>query len=62
MYEQIAIKEYLNHKEYSKALAAGKAMDNALKLTYSKGGTTNTHFMFSNFFKYFCYERLPKNR
>jgi hypothetical protein len=62
MYKELTEKHYKNHKEYNKALAAGIAMDNALKLTYSKGGSTNTHFMFSNFLKYFSYERLPQNR
>jgi hypothetical protein len=40
-----------------KATAAGKAMDNALKVSYSKGGTTKCHFMITNYLKYFDYEK-----
>jgi len=59
-YKQMAIDYYTNHKDYKKALAAGIAMDNALKKDYTTGGSTNTHFMMSNFLKYFSYEKLPK--
>lgn len=62
IYKQMAETHYKGHKNYAKALAAGTAMDNALKKEYSAGGTTNTHFMMTNFLKYFCYERLPENR
>ncbi len=62
MYKKLAERFYKNHKEFNKAYAAGVAMDNALKLDYSKGGTTNCHFMMDNFLKYFTYERLPENR
>lgn len=62
MYVELANKYYKGHKDYKKALAAATAMDNALKLEYSKGGTTNCHFMMSNYLKYFDYQRLPKNR
>lgn len=62
MYKEMANKYYKNHKEFNKALAAGIAMDNALKKEYSVGGTTRTHFMMDNFLKYFTYERLPENR
>jgi hypothetical protein len=62
MYKDIAEQYYVNHKDYKKALAAGIAMDNALKKDYTTGGSTNTHFMMSNFLKYFSYERLPENR
>jgi len=62
MYKEMAEKYYKNHNEYSKAIAAGTAMDNALKKEYSIGGVTNTHFMMGNFLKYFSYERLPENR
>jgi hypothetical protein len=62
MYKQMAIEHYANHKDFNKALAAGTAMDNALKKDYTKGGTTNCHFMMDNFLKYFSYERLPENR
>ena len=59
-YKQMAIDYYINHKDYKKALAAGIAMDNALSKDYTPGGSTNTHFMMSNFLKYFSYERLPQ--
>lgn len=62
MYKEMADKYYKDHKEHKKALDAGIAMDNALKLERSKGGHTNCHFMMNNFLKYFCYERLPENR
>ncbi len=62
MYKSMAEKYYQNHPEYKKALAAGIAMDNAMKLERSCGGVTKTHFMMSNFLKYFSYERLPINR
>jgi len=42
----------------NKAIAAGKAMDNAMKLEYSVGGTTNCHFMIDNYLKYFDYEKI----
>lgn len=61
-YEQMAKLHYSNHKDYKKALAAGIALDNSLKKDYTVGGSTNTHFMMSNFLKYFSYERLPENR
>jgi len=59
-YEAQAEMYYKGHKKYNKALAAGKAMDNALKMSYTKGGTTNTHFMMDNYLKYFEYSKLPK--
>lgn len=59
MYKELAETHYVNHKDYKKALAAGIAMDNALKKDYTTGGSTNTHFMMSNFLKYFSYEKLP---
>lgn len=62
MYKELAEKYYKNHKEYNKAYAAAEAMDNSLKLDYTKGGVTHTHFMMSNYLKYFSYERLPENR
>ena len=58
----MAHKYYANHAEFKKALAAGTAMDNAMKKDYGIGGGTNTHFMMDNFLKYFSYERLPINR
>jgi hypothetical protein len=58
MYKEQAEKYYKNHPKYKKALAAGIAMDNALNLKYTKGGTTNTHFIIQNYFKYFSYESL----
>lgn len=61
MYKELAEKHYCNHKNYKKALAAGIAMDNALKLNYTKGGHTNTHFMIENYLKYFTYDKLPNN-
>jgi hypothetical protein len=45
-----------------KAIAAGRAMDNALELEYSKGGHTHSHFMTSNWLKYFSPEALGKER
>ena len=61
-YEQMAETYYNGHPEYKKALAAGIATDNAMKKEYGVGGGTNTHFMMTNFLKYFSYERLPENR
>ena len=60
MYKELAIKFYTGHKDYSKALAAGVAIDNALKKEYTKGGATKCHFMMDNFLKYFSFEKLPK--
>lgn len=60
MYQQLAIKYYSNHKDLHKAIAAGKAIDNALKLDYSKSGVTNCHFMMSNYLKYFDYDKLKQ--
>jgi hypothetical protein len=62
MYKEMAEKHYKDHKDLPKALAAGIAMDNALKKEYGGGGGTKTHFMMDNFLKYFTYERLPENR
>jgi hypothetical protein len=61
MYKELANKYYKNHNLYKKALSAGTALDNALKLSYTKGGFTNTHFMLDNYLAYFDYEVL-KNR
>jgi len=61
-YIELTEKYYTGHKEYNKAMAAAKAMDNSLKKEYTIGGVTNTHFMASNFNKYFAYEKLPCNR
>jgi hypothetical protein len=58
-YEAMARKHYAGHRLLNKAIAAGVAMDNAIKKTYSKGGTTNCHFMMDNFLKYFSDEKLP---
>lgn len=60
MYEAQATEYYANDKRLPKAIAAGIAMDNALKLEYTKGGHTKTHFMMSNYLKYFSYEALQK--
>lgn len=62
MYKEMAVKYYSGHPDFKKALAAGTALDNALKKEYGAGGTTNTHFMIDNYLKYFAYERLPENR
>lgn len=62
MYKDMAHKYYTGHQDFKKALAAGTAMDNALKKEYGAGGGTDTHFMLSNYLKYFAYERLPENR
>lgn len=60
MYEKLAIKYYKNHNKFNKALSAGIAMDNAMKLKYTKGGSSKTSFMMDNFLKYFDYEVLKK--
>ena len=52
---------YSGHSLYKKALSAGIAMDNALKVNYTKGGTTNSHFMNENWLKYFEYSKLEQN-
>lgn len=46
----------------AKAIAAGVAIDNALKLEYTNGGTTKQHFMMGNYLKYFSYEALGSDR
>lgn len=58
-----------NEEKRKKAMAAGRAMDNALKKEYSAGndfghgaGRTDCHFMTSNWIKYFSYEALGKER
>ncbi len=56
MYTEMAIKYYSDRKNFKKALAAGIAMDNALKKEYGKGGCTNCRFMMSNYLKFFSYE------
>lgn len=61
MYENLAKKYYKNHSKYKKALSAGIAMDNALKLHYTKGGHSNCFFMMSNYLKYFDYQALKNN-
>ena len=61
-FKQQAETFYKGHREKAKAIAAGTAIDNALKLDYTKGGVTHTHFMIDNYLKYFTYERLPQNR
>jgi hypothetical protein len=63
-YEEQAKKAYANDPEEraNKAIAAGRAIDNALELEYTKGGTTNSHFMMSNYLKYFSYEALGTDR
>ena len=60
MYESQAKDYYANDYRLPKAVAAGIAIDNALKLDYTKGGHTKTHFMIGNYLKYFSYEALIK--
>lgn len=62
MYKEMVLKYYAGHPDFDKAMAAGTAMDNALKKEYGAGGGTRTHFMMDNYLKYFSYERLPENR
>lgn len=57
MFESLAIKHYSTDPRLRKAIAAGRAMDNAMKLAYGPGGTTRCHFMMDNYLKYF--DRLP---
>ena len=63
-FHEQAIKAYSQDPEekQKKAIAAGKAIDNALKVEYSKGGITKSHFMLSNYLKYFSYEALGSER
>lgn len=58
MYENLAKKYYKESSFLNKAVAAGKAIDNALELKYSKGGATKTYFMMDNYLKYFTYEKI----
>lgn len=58
MYKELANKYYKNHNLYNKAYSAGVALDNALVVKSTKGGSTKTHFMLDNFLKYFDYEVL----
>lgn len=60
MYQELAEKYYKNSPKLKKALAAGIAMDNSLKLERTKGGTTNCHFMMDNYLKYFDYEKIKQ--
>ncbi len=60
-YEQMAIKAYRNDTEEKrhKAIAAGKAIDNACELEHAtESGVTRCHFMLSNWLKYFSSEAL----
>lgn len=60
MYKELANNYYKNHNLYNKALSAAIAMDNALKINNTKGGTTSTHFMITNYLAYFDYEVLKR--
>lgn len=62
MYKNLANIYYKNNELYKKALAAGEALDNALKLNYTIGGSTKTHFMMENFLKYFDYDVLKNKK
>lgn len=63
-YENMAVKAYANDSEEKKrkAIASGKAIDNALKLEYGKGGGTKSHFMIDNWMAYFSYEAMGPER
>lgn len=61
-YKQQAETHYKNEPKRSKAIAAGTAMDNALRLEYTKGGHSKCHFMMDNYLKYFTYEALTKQK
>lgn len=63
-WEEQARIAYANDAEdkRKKAMAAGRAMDNALKLEYGKGGGTKSHFMTDNWLAYFSPEALGKER
>ncbi len=57
-YEQKAKLLYASSDKLNKAIAAGKAMDNAMKLEYTPGGATKCHFMIDNYLKYFDYDKI----
>lgn len=57
MYESLANKYYANDPRLRKAIAAGRAMDNALKKEYGPEGATRCHFMMDNYLAYF--DKLP---
>jgi hypothetical protein len=70
-WEQKAKAAYINDtpNKLRKAMAAGRAIDNALAIDYSDGGInghgagrTDCHFMTSNWLAYFSYEALGKDR
>ena len=63
-YQQTASKAYARDSEekYKKAVAAGIAIDNALVTEYGPEGKTKSHFMTSNWLKYFSYEALGADR
>jgi hypothetical protein len=70
-WQEQAAMAYANDTEEkrNKAIAAGKAMDNALDKSYSTGneqghgaGVTKSHFMTDNWLKYFSYEALGGER
>jgi hypothetical protein len=60
MYQELAVKAYAQDtpKKRAKAIAAGVAMDNALKLEYTAGGTTHCRFLSDQYEAYFSPEAL----
>ena len=52
---------HCDEKLKQKAIDSGILLDNRMKLEYTKGGQTNSHFDCSIYLKYFSFEALLKN-
>lgn len=61
-YELMADIFYTGHDKYSKAKAAGIAMDNRLNGEYRESGTSDIHFDAPNFEAYFSYEKSGNDK
>ncbi|RZK23517.1 MAG: hypothetical protein EOO43_08385 [Flavobacterium sp.] len=61
MIEATAKKMYQGHHLYKKAVDTGRAIDNALQVQYTKGGTTNSRFLTAMHQKYFSFEAYVVN-
>lgn len=60
IWERKATIIYKGHRWEDKAVAAGRAMDNALKKEYTKGGTTNCKFLTVQWLKFFDWNVLVR--
>lgn len=60
-YQQMATEVYKDSPLLSKALSAGKQLDDSLKKEYGSEGATKCHFRMDQYLKYFDYEAI-KNK